>query len=424
VVAPWREIVTSVPVPNNHILYTLLAKLCERWFGRSEWSLRLPALIAGAATPALGFILLRRRMGAFSAFLAGFFMALNYWMVCFSQDARGYSSFILFSMLSNIFYLEWLENKKIGYAAGYFLFSVTGCYFYFYNGFIISSQIVYGFWLWRRGRNGTRPSAFVFPITALAVSALLYAPAAWQMLHYVNYVHRRVKEIGIKAFTPFFFKHLLITLSGARQIAFAGLLLALFISGLPRLFRKWPGLCYLYFPAAAFMIVFTLIMRVFIAARFLSFLIPFYALGLAEGLAALDDLCRRKISFIKPEMVRTIFSLVLCAVLIFGLVKYYQLGKQGYKTAVDYMGKNHPGKTIVSFGLSSQELLFYDPTAIPWPNNKALEPTDLTGNFVIASFPFSWAEQNIDLIRLQCSLEKVWTSMSDEGFEVYLYKCF
>jgi len=422
VVAPWREIATSVPVPNNHILYTLLAKLCESWFGNAEWSLRLPALIAGAVTPALGYIFFRRRMGAFSAFLAGLFMALNYWMVCFSQDARGYSSFILFSMLSNIFYLQWLENRKTSYGVGYFLFSVTGCYFYFYNGFIISSQIVYGFWLWRR--NGTRPSAFVFPIITLVVSAMLYAPAAWQMIHYVDYVHGRVKEIGIKAFTPLFFKQLLITLSGARHIAFAGLCLALFISGLPRLFRKWPGLCSLYFMAAAFMIAFTVIMRVFIQARFLSFLIPFYALGLAEGLAALDDLCRRKIAFLKPGMVRFIFSLAVCAVLVFGLVKYYQLGKQGYKDAVDYMEKNHPGKSIVSFGLSSQELLYYAPTANPWPNTKALEPVDLEGNLVVASFPRSWAKQNIDLIRQSCSLEKVWPSMSEEENEVYLYKCF
>jgi mannosyltransferase len=424
VVAPWRVIATSVPVPNNHILYTLLAKLCENWFGRSEWSLRLPAMIAGAVTPALAFIFLRRRVGGFSAFLAGLLMALNFWMVCFSQDARGYSAFILLSMLGNIFYLEWLDNKKVSYAAGYFLVSVVGAYFYFYNGFIISSQVVLGFFLWMRQREKIKPRVFILPVAALLVSALLYAPAAWEMFRYVDYVHGRVKDIGVRAFTPFFFKQLLVTLSGARQIAFAGLCLVLSLAGVARLFRKWPGICLLYLMAAAFMIAFTLVMRVFIMPRFLSFLIPFFALGLAEGLAALDDLLKNKIVSLKPDMARIIFSLALCAVLVFGLVKYYQLGKQGYKDAVNYVEKNYPGKNIVSFGLSSQELLYYDPTANAWPNKKALEPVDLTGNLVIASFPWSWPKQNIDLIRQSCSLEKVWTSMSDEGNEVYLYKCF
>ena len=44
----WLKIMTSVPVPNNHILYTILAKVSITLFGEREWSLRLPALIAGA----------------------------------------------------------------------------------------------------------------------------------------------------------------------------------------------------------------------------------------------------------------------------------------------------------------------------------------------------------------------------------------
>ena len=44
---PLLDIFTSYPLPNNHILHTLSVRLVASIFGDAEWSLRLPALLAG-----------------------------------------------------------------------------------------------------------------------------------------------------------------------------------------------------------------------------------------------------------------------------------------------------------------------------------------------------------------------------------------
>ena len=51
---PYAEILGSYPVPNNHILHSLLVRLSTRVFGTGEIAIRLPALLAGlAAIPAV-----------------------------------------------------------------------------------------------------------------------------------------------------------------------------------------------------------------------------------------------------------------------------------------------------------------------------------------------------------------------------------
>ena len=43
---PWARLYQHYDV-NNHLLYSVLAKLCLRWFGVSEFSMRIPSLLAG-----------------------------------------------------------------------------------------------------------------------------------------------------------------------------------------------------------------------------------------------------------------------------------------------------------------------------------------------------------------------------------------
>ena len=52
----WKTATTSINF-NNHVGYSLLARLCVELLGRSEWALRLPALLLGLGTlPAVWWI--------------------------------------------------------------------------------------------------------------------------------------------------------------------------------------------------------------------------------------------------------------------------------------------------------------------------------------------------------------------------------
>lgn len=98
---PYSHIFTSYPAPNNHILHSALVRLSTQLFGISEWTVRLPALIAGiGAVPALWLLC----QGIFSnplvATVASWMLALTPTHIAYSQQARGYSLLILFSILA------------------------------------------------------------------------------------------------------------------------------------------------------------------------------------------------------------------------------------------------------------------------------------------------------------------------------------
>src|SRR5258705_12671222 len=75
---------------NNHIGYSVMARISEKLFGHSEWSLRLPALLLGLAS-LWGFWLLSEPMLKNSgATIGAMVLAFSPPHVIWSVEARGY----------------------------------------------------------------------------------------------------------------------------------------------------------------------------------------------------------------------------------------------------------------------------------------------------------------------------------------------
>jgi hypothetical protein len=87
----WGEIVSSYPFPNNHVFFSLLAKLASSPAPFQPWALRLPAFVAGVAiiplTWAVGRRFARPAVGLIGAALA----AGSTTLIVYSTNARGYS---------------------------------------------------------------------------------------------------------------------------------------------------------------------------------------------------------------------------------------------------------------------------------------------------------------------------------------------
>lgn len=98
---PLAQIVTTFDSQNQHYLYSILARISVVLFGESTWALRLPAMIFGvaslAATVWFGALVTARR----EALLAGALLAVSYHHVWFSQNARGYTGLLLFTLLGS-----------------------------------------------------------------------------------------------------------------------------------------------------------------------------------------------------------------------------------------------------------------------------------------------------------------------------------
>ena len=87
----WGTIVSRYPQPNNHVLYSLLAKVTGAPANHAPWALRLPALIAGVAIVPLIWAVGRRYADKFSALLAAALCVGSTPLVLYSTNARGYT---------------------------------------------------------------------------------------------------------------------------------------------------------------------------------------------------------------------------------------------------------------------------------------------------------------------------------------------
>ncbi len=87
----WGTALSSYPLPGNHLLYTVVAKLSATVGGAAPWVLRLPAFLAGIAliplTYAVGRVLFTRG----SALLASALVAAATPLILYSANARGYA---------------------------------------------------------------------------------------------------------------------------------------------------------------------------------------------------------------------------------------------------------------------------------------------------------------------------------------------
>ncbi len=96
---PWSAIVSGQYSPNNHILYSLLAKVCVSVGGISEITLRIPSVIAGGFVGiALGWPLRKDRPWA--ALAVAVIATLNPWLVTLSTEGRGYALLLLVAIVA------------------------------------------------------------------------------------------------------------------------------------------------------------------------------------------------------------------------------------------------------------------------------------------------------------------------------------
>ena len=97
--APIWQIAIHYGGQNQHMLYSVMAHGSIRLLGEQPWTLRLPAVFFGVASiPALYFfgrMLTTNREALFACAL----MTVNYQHVWFSQNARGYTGMLLWTLL-------------------------------------------------------------------------------------------------------------------------------------------------------------------------------------------------------------------------------------------------------------------------------------------------------------------------------------
>lgn len=109
---PMGEIVTSFPSQNQHMLFSIMARVSTVIFGESAWSLRVPSVLFGVASIWAFYFLCRQLLGKREALLGSVLMTVSYHHIWFSQNARGYMGLLLFTLLATWSWFEALGRNE------------------------------------------------------------------------------------------------------------------------------------------------------------------------------------------------------------------------------------------------------------------------------------------------------------------------
>lgn len=182
---PAAEVFTTLSVPNNHSLHTLLCQYSCAVFGQTPWALRLPSFIAGILfIPAAGLIAYLLSGARMAVFMAVIFAAADGALAHYSQTARGYSLQALMVAMLIVFILctERFRQKPrlhLAFPCGTFLCS-AGTILCVPTGvlFVFPLLALHGFYLLRKEQRLRAllkdNIALIIFYFVLAVSVLLY----------------------------------------------------------------------------------------------------------------------------------------------------------------------------------------------------------------------------------------------------------
>lgn len=127
---------------NNHVGYSVMARLSESLFGRAEWVLRLPALLLGMGTLYIMYIFCQSLLGRNAALFATFLLAISPAHIEWSVEARGYSAMIFFTLLSSTLFFQLLRRPNRILEIVFIAASVAGIYVHLYAVFVTAVQIL------------------------------------------------------------------------------------------------------------------------------------------------------------------------------------------------------------------------------------------------------------------------------------------
>jgi len=179
---PFLKIVTSFDSENQHFLYSIMAHLSFITFGESIWALRLPAVLFGVGSVLALYLLGAEATTKLEALLSAALLTFSYYHVWFSQNARGYTGLLFWTLLSSWSLLVAIRNRKTSTWIAYAIAAALGVYTHLTMLFVIAGQLITFLIVWFENSKGKgnwpalRQGIFYgFTVSGLLV-LILYAP--------------------------------------------------------------------------------------------------------------------------------------------------------------------------------------------------------------------------------------------------------
>ena len=413
--APWSELLTSMPMPNHHPLYSLFAKLCLLAFGEKEWALRLPAYVAGSLTPGLLFLFCRRYVDGLTGALSGLFLCIAMWPVWWSQDARGYSFLVLFSLAATYLFLLLCEKADWKLLAAYVAVAAAAIYSQLFAAAVIGTHLVVAFFFMTQKREGWKRLSAVTS-SGLLVSLLLYLP---MLSDFYSFVVREGTLTTGRAMDFEFIGRLLTAWSGGYGRPLLSLIVLLPAGcGAVAMFRRKPLLAWLVVLPLLSGFLASLVTGTFVFHRFYSYGIWGFYMFCGFGLGLL--IAARK-AFLRWSAAGA--AVLVIAVLGYTLSDYYKKDKQAIRRAAEFSHEKYPSQKVIALGLVSNVYNYYGRGARLYDRHRDLSSGDTTNSVIVTSFEWSVSPHNRELLERRCRLEKFFPSAGPPELHVTVNYC-
>lgn len=387
----FGEILTVYDSQNQHMLYSLIARISLLVFGVDAWALRLPAVLFGVASIGVLYILVRQVGSAREAIFSSALMTFSYHHIWFSQNARGYTGLLFFTLLASVFLIRAIREGRTLLWVAYSITAALGIYMQMTMVFVIAGHFVIFLLASFRKRTLWRGFLPGFVLTGL-VALLLYAPVLPQI--FADFTARQETNAFTEWQNPIW---TLLEVIRAVEIGFAGGVVVvagcmILGVGVWHWFRRDPTVVYLLF------IPTTLCAAVAIGTghnlwpRLFFFAMGFGVLVVISGIIVIGEEVGSRV-FRSP---RNIFwSGQLAVLVLIGLsalsIPYVYGPKQDYEGALTFVEEaRNPSDVIVTTGMAA--FTFREYFDRNWPfieTGKALDEVRLTAprTWVLYSFP-------------------------------------
>jgi 4-amino-4-deoxy-L-arabinose transferase-like glycosyltransferase len=376
---PVENLISVYYSNNNHILYTLIAHASFWIFGESAWALRLPAVIFGIGSIWALFLLGRyistAREGLFSAAL----LALSYQHIWFSQNARGYTALLFFTIAASLLFVRGIRETRSDLWILYAFVSALGAYTHMIMILVVLGHfIIYLLMLISRRKDywpkrlyalffGFCLAGFLtFQLYSLMLPQITNIFTPLLKLEHVRVVAEKSSLHELQKSEPMEWDNLFWTIkefakgielsftSSTLAVAVCVIFGVVFVAGLLRLRRKDPVIILLLIVPALIVSTVMIASGFPLFPRFFFFTFGLLIFIVVQGTTEVGEIMAKNMSAKHAKSI--LIGSVLCIILIFASaisIPSVYAYKQDFLGALTYVkDKSEPGDEIVTVDLT------------------------------------------------------------------------
>ena len=370
---PFGTIVTTYDSENQHFLYSILANASLQLFGDHAWALRLPAVVFGVGSVWALYLLGREVASGTEALLSAALLTFSYTHIWFSQNARGYSGLLFWTLMASWLLLRALSEGGRWLWLAYAGATALGVYTHMTMLFVVMGHLVICLrWLvvaWKESRRWAGLAAG-FGMAGL-LTLLIHSLVLPQMLAKAGREPSLVAEWKNPLWTALEIARGLQIGFGHGVVAIAAL--AVFGVGLWSYARSRPVVLELLFLPPLLGAAIVIALGHHLWPRFFFFAMGFAALVAIRGAIRLGEAAARLLPLrtATPRRVGALFACALVGVSALAVPAAYG-PKQDYQGALAFVEANRAdGDAVATAGLAAfpYKRLF----RVPWQEVQTAE---------------------------------------------------